>query len=183
MTDPDGEMDHKTKFAAIAKEAKKQWAEVSEEDKKPFMEAFKADQERYKAEMSEYSPPAQTYDAEDYPNAPAKWTGPFKNHYLFNGDMADRGRNGIEIFMLLLAFKLACPEAVFMNRGNHEQRDLNERPFAQGGGFAWECRAKYPHDENLIELFQRYFCLMPVAATIAPLSGASARPPPPPLAA
>ena len=78
------------------------------------------------------------------------------NHYLFNGDMADRGRNGIEIFMLLLAFKLACPEAVFMNRGNHEQRDLNERPFAQGGGFAWECRAKYPHDENLIELFQRY---------------------------
>ena len=61
-----------------------------------------------------------------------------------------------EIFMLLLAFKLACPEAVFMNRGNHEQRDLNERPFAQGGGFAWECRAKYPHDENLIELFQRY---------------------------
>ena len=85
-----------------------------------------------------------------------------------------------------------------MNRGNHEQRDLNERPFAQGGGFAWECRAKYPHDENLIELFQRYaaqlwrnsfaipaqflrnsgailsrliphlryFCLMPVAATI-----------------
>ena len=88
------------------------------------------------------------------------------NHYLFNGDMADRGRNGIEIFMLLLAFKLACPEAVFMNRGNHEQRDLNERPFAQGGGFAWECRAKYPHDENLIELFQRYFCLMPVAATI-----------------
>ena len=58
--------------------------------------------------------------------------------------------------MLLLAFRLACPEAVFMNRGNHEQRDLNERPFAQGGGFAWECRAKYPHDENLIELFQRY---------------------------
>ena len=79
-----------------------------------------------------------------------------KNHYLFNGDMADRGRNGIEIFMLLLAFKLACPEAVFMNRGNHEQRDLNERPFAQGGGFAWECRAKSPPDENLIELFQRY---------------------------
>ena len=32
-----------------------------------------------------------------------------------------------------------------MNRGNHEQRDLNERPFANGGGFAWEVRRKYPH--------------------------------------
>ena len=62
------------------------------------------------------------------------------NGYLFNGDMADRGANAVEIFMLLLAYKLACPEIIFMNRGNHEQRDLNERPFANGGGFAWECR-------------------------------------------
>ena len=51
-----------------------------------------------------------------------------------------------------------------MNRGNHEQRDLNERPFANGGGFAWEVRRKYPHDENLIELFQRFFMLLPIAS-------------------
>ena len=32
------------------------------------------------------------------------------NAYLFNGDIADRGRNATEIFVLLLAFKLACPD-------------------------------------------------------------------------
>ena len=88
------------------------------------------------------------------------------NAYLFNGDMADRGANAVEIFMLLLAYKLAVPNAIFMNRGNHEQRDLNERPFANGGGFAWEVRKKYPHDENLIELFQRFFMLLPVASVV-----------------
>jgi len=88
------------------------------------------------------------------------------NAYLFNGDIADRGSNATEIFILLLAYKLAAPEVIFVNRGNHEQRDLNERPFANGGGFAWEVRSKYPHDERLIDLFQRFFCLMPVASLI-----------------
>jgi len=88
------------------------------------------------------------------------------NAYLFNGDMADRGANAVEIFMLLLAYKLASPGTVYMNRGNHEQRDLNERPFANGGGFAWEVRRKYPHDENLIELFQRFFMLLPIASVV-----------------
>ncbi|KAL1506991.1 hypothetical protein AB1Y20_007854 [Prymnesium parvum] len=89
-----------------------------------------------------------------------------KNRYLFNGDIADRGANALEIFMLLFAFKLAEPTCLYINRGNHEQRDLNERPFANGGGFAWELREKYPHDEHLIELFQRIFVLFPIAALV-----------------
>ena len=89
-----------------------------------------------------------------------------ENVYLFNGDIADRGSNAIEIFMLLFAFKLAEPRSIYINRGNHEQRDLNERPFANGGGFAWEVRDKYPHDEHLIEFFQRMFVLFPIAAIV-----------------
>ena len=143
-----------------------------------------------------------------------------KNRYLFNGDIADRGSNALEIFMLLFAFKvrpnrreclydavsfrvrkiccgsrtavdappwrprrssalhppgpipsslcpqLAEPTCIYINRGNHEQRDLNERPFQNGGGFAWELREKYPHDEHLIEFFQRAFVLFPIAALV-----------------
>jgi diadenosine tetraphosphatase ApaH/serine/threonine PP2A family protein phosphatase/Ca2+-binding EF-hand superfamily protein len=88
------------------------------------------------------------------------------NAYLFNGDIADRGRNATEIFVLLLAFKLACPSVLHMNRGNHEQRDLNERPFANGGGFAWELRSKYPHDERLIDMFQHLFMQLPLASVV-----------------
>jgi len=88
------------------------------------------------------------------------------NAYLFNGDIADRGRDALEILLLLLTYQLADPGCVYINRGNHEQRDLNERPFAQGGGFAWEVRAKYPHDEHLVELFQRFFNSMPIAALV-----------------
>merc|ERR1719424_84283 len=88
------------------------------------------------------------------------------NAFLFNGDMADRGANAVEIFMLLLTYKLASPGTVYMNRGNHEQRDLNERPFANGGGFAWEVRRKYPHDELLIDLFQNLFTNLPIASLV-----------------
>ena len=34
------------------------------------------------------------------------------------------------------------------------------------GQLAWEVRRKYPHDENLIELFQRFFMLLPVASVV-----------------
>ncbi len=88
------------------------------------------------------------------------------NSYLFNGDIADRGTYAVEIFALLLAFKLAAPTTLHINRGNHEQRDLNERPLFNGGGFAWEVRGKYPHDERLIDLFQHLFLQLPLATCV-----------------
>ena len=42
------------------------------------------------------------------------------------------GKNALEIFLLLLVYQLAEPRAIYINRGNHEQRDLNERPFTAG---------------------------------------------------
>ena len=41
-----------------------------------------------------------------------------ENPYLFNGDFVDRGKQGIEILISLFAFKIACPKAIYMNRGN-----------------------------------------------------------------
>ena len=45
-------------------------------------------------------------------------------------------------------------------------RPLPRRPFANGGGFAWEVRAKYPHDELLIDLFQNLFTNLPIASLV-----------------
>lgn len=47
------------------------------------------------------------------------------NIYLFNGDIADRGPNSTEIFCLLFSYFLAEPTSVLINRGNHENEDMN----------------------------------------------------------
>lgn len=57
---------------------------------------------------------------------------------VFHGDLVDRGPNGIETLALVIAFRLANPSNVFVARGNHESRELNEN-----GGFASELADKY----------------------------------------
>lgn len=59
--------------------------------------------------------------------------------YLFNGDYVDRGDFGMEILIMLFAWKLAVPEAIHLNRGNHESDSMNKLY-----GFRQECRDKYP---------------------------------------
>jgi len=61
-----------------------------------------------------------------------------QNMYVFNGDLVDRGSQSCECAIIVLGFILLYPEAVFINRGNHEQAEVNERY-----GFVSECEYKY----------------------------------------
>ncbi|KAG1689245.1 hypothetical protein DVH05_028517 [Phytophthora capsici] len=99
--------------------------------------------------------------------------------YLFNGDFVDRGAHGVEIMLLLLAFKLLYPECVFLNRGNHEERMINEI-----FGFQDEVYSKYGIENDasagwgglstsinysatkLFQMFETVFNLFPVFALV-----------------
>ena len=56
---------------------------------------------------------------------------------MFNGDFVDRGNQGCEVLLVLLAFKVLHPKHVHLNRGNHEDVMLN-----QAYGFADEVRTE-----------------------------------------
>lgn len=84
--------------------------------------------------------------------------------YVFNGDVADRGPQAVEILILILAFKLRFPNNVHLLRGNHENRGINERPRDYGGGFLQECLEKY--GEPVYEMFQGIFATLPLFAVL-----------------
>ena len=46
------------------------------------------------------------------------------NVYIFNGDFVDRGDKGVEVVATLFALKIALPEYVHLNRGNHEDEHI-----------------------------------------------------------
>ena len=58
--------------------------------------------------------------------------------FLFNGDFVDRGSWSCEVILLIFAMKMRFPQAVFMNRGNHEMLEAN-----MIYGFAGEVGSKY----------------------------------------
>jgi len=57
------------------------------------------------------------------------------NGYLLNGDIADRGENAVEILVITLMYKQLYPSCVSINRGNHENIEMNRRGADHGGGF------------------------------------------------
>ncbi|XP_042042341.1 serine/threonine-protein phosphatase 7-like [Salvia splendens] len=58
--------------------------------------------------------------------------------FVFNGDYVDRGAWGLEVFLLLLAWKVFMPHRVFLLRGNHESKYCTSVY-----GFEKEVLAKY----------------------------------------
>lgn len=81
------------------------------------------------------------------------------NQYLFNGDFVDRGSFSVENIVVLLAWKLACPEGMNLLRGNHETKNMN-----QLYGFSGELTAKT--DASFYDLFAELFQSLPIAARI-----------------
>ncbi|XP_072261600.1 serine/threonine-protein phosphatase with EF-hands 2 isoform X2 [Pyxicephalus adspersus] len=82
--------------------------------------------------------------------------------YIFNGDFVDRGRQSVEILMILFAFLLVYPKAVHLNRGNHEDYMVNLRY-----GFTKEVMKKYKvHGKKILKMLQTVFSWLPLAAVI-----------------
>ncbi|KAM3849606.1 serine/threonine-protein phosphatase with EF-hands 2-like [Diretmus argenteus] len=82
--------------------------------------------------------------------------------YVFNGDFVDRGKNSLEILLILFAFLLVYPNDVHLNRGNHEDHIVNMRY-----GFTKEVLGKYRvHGKKILKLLQKIFSWLPLATLI-----------------
>jgi len=87
------------------------------------------------------------------------------NLLLFNGDLADRGDNGVEIICIVCALCLAYPDFVHINRGNHEDFALSV-----AYGLIAEIRKKYgPAPQirkSLRPILDDFFRSLPLATII-----------------
>ncbi|KAF7661120.1 hypothetical protein LDENG_00268610 [Lucifuga dentata] len=82
--------------------------------------------------------------------------------YIFNGDFVDRGKNSLEILLILFAYLLVYPNHVHLNRGNHEDHLVNLRY-----GFTKEVLGKYKvHSKKILDLLQKIFSWLPLATVI-----------------
>ncbi|KAF5351642.1 hypothetical protein D9756_007546 [Leucocoprinus leucothites] len=76
---------------------------------------------------------------------------PSEKHYLLmNGDLVDRGSWSMEVILVAFAFKWLYPKYMFINRGNHEAKEMNRT-------YGFEGEAKTKHGEQSYKLFAHIF--------------------------
>ncbi|VDM52469.1 unnamed protein product [Angiostrongylus costaricensis] len=92
------------------------------------------------------------------------------SNYLFLGDYVDRGKQNLEVILLIIAYKarllnfyfqLRFPKNFFALRGNHECANVN-RTY----GFYEECMRRY-QSQRMWQSFQDTFSVMPLTALVA----------------
>ncbi|KAI9572138.1 phosphoprotein phosphatase [Boletus coccyginus] len=79
---------------------------------------------------------------------------------LMNGDLVDRGSWSIEVILTAFAYKWLYPNRMFINRGNHEAKDMNRT-------YGFEGEAKHKHGEQTYKLFAHVFTEMPLATLVS----------------
>ncbi|KAJ7072106.1 Metallo-dependent phosphatase-like protein [Mycena amicta] len=93
---------------------------------------------------------------------------PNEKHYLLmNGDLVDRGSWSIEVILTAFAFKCELvisfsrlyPRYFWINRGNHEAREMNRT-------YGFEGEAKHKHGELSYKLFEYVFTTLPLATLV-----------------
>lgn len=84
----------------------------------------------------------------------------YNGKYLFLGDYVDRGFSSIETFVYLAFLKVRYPDKIYLIRGNHEGRTVN-----QVYGLYNDCMMLYGH-AGLWFRINKVFDLLPVAAVI-----------------
>lgn len=86
---------------------------------------------------------------------------PSKDHILLmNGDLVDRGSWSIEVILTAFALKWLFPERMFINRGNHEAKEMNRT-------YGFEGEAKHKHGEQTYKLFAHTFTTLPLATLVS----------------
>lgn len=84
------------------------------------------------------------------------------NSYIFNGDFVDRGKNSIEILMILFVSFLIYPNSLHLNRGNHEDFLMNMRY-----GFTKEILHKYKlHGKKILQLLEELYAWLPIGTIV-----------------
>ncbi|KAE9416601.1 hypothetical protein Angca_005033, partial [Angiostrongylus cantonensis] len=89
---------------------------------------------------------------------------PFETRYLFLGDYVDRGRNSMEVLVLVLALQIQLPRQFFLLRGNHETKSVNKNY-----GFHGDLRLRFPdgnESEILLDAVAKVYAQLPLAALL-----------------